>query len=444
MITLDSPVTTVLGDKATKRKRLAEGLGIETVGDLLRHFPRRYVKTGELTHVADLQPGEMITVVGEIAVSELRTYRDKRTGRPAYRLETVLQTDGPRLKMTFFAKSQGTASWQAKRLSKGRRGVFGGQVSTFRGEWQLTNPHMVLFGPADVERGRRAGRDGRQLRRPLPDLPADQGRRVLGHPARGQLRPLGRRRRARGRPRGDPRRVRRRRRAHGRRPDPRAGHVRPGRGRPSSVPLRGGAGHAGRARAQACVPAHPGRPGPLGRRRSAGGVRRAAAVRPHRRAAGGRRGDRGRPGAAPPDEPPAPGRGRLRQDRRRAPGHAARRRLGRPGRAARADRGARPAALPLHDGDARRPRRRRHARRCRRRHDGRAAHRVDAQGRAGRGHVADGHRRGRHRHRHPRPARGEGHVRRPRPGGRRRAAPVRRRAAGRAHRQGGLAARTCS
>ncbi|HEU5242286.1 MAG TPA: DEAD/DEAH box helicase, partial [Ornithinibacter sp.] len=158
MITLDSPVTTVLGDKATKRKRLAEGLGIETVGDLLRHFPRRYVKTGELTHVADLQPGEMITVVGEIAVSELRTYRDKRTGRPAYRLETVLQTDGPRLKMTFFAKSQGTASWQAKRLSKGRRGVFGGQVSTFRGDWQLTNPHMVLFGAEDTsEDGEPAG-----------------------------------------------------------------------------------------------------------------------------------------------------------------------------------------------------------------------------------------------------------------------------------------------
>ncbi len=151
MITLDSPVTTVLGDKTTKRKRLAEGLGILTVGDLLRHFPRRYIRTGELSQVSDLEPGEMITVVGEIAVSDLRTYRDKRTGRPAYRLETVLQTDGPRLKMTFFAKSQGTAAWQAKRLSKGRRGVFGGQVSTFRGEWQLTNPHMVLFGVASSE-----------------------------------------------------------------------------------------------------------------------------------------------------------------------------------------------------------------------------------------------------------------------------------------------------
>ena len=107
MITLDSPVTTVLGDKATKRKRLAEGLGIETVGDLLRHFPRRYVKTGELTRVADLREGEMLTLVGEIIRSELKTYQDRRTRRPAYRLETVLQTDGPRLKMTFFAKNQG-------------------------------------------------------------------------------------------------------------------------------------------------------------------------------------------------------------------------------------------------------------------------------------------------------------------------------------------------
>ena len=95
MITLDSPVTTVLGDKATKRKRMAEGLGIETVGDLLRHFPRRYVKTGELTQVADLREGEMLTVVGEIVRSELKTYQDRRTRRPAYRLETVLQTDGP-------------------------------------------------------------------------------------------------------------------------------------------------------------------------------------------------------------------------------------------------------------------------------------------------------------------------------------------------------------
>ena len=79
MITIDSPLTAVVGDKATKRKRMTEGLGIHTVGDLLRHFPRRYVKAGELTRVAELHPGEMLTVVGEIVASELRPYRDRRS-----------------------------------------------------------------------------------------------------------------------------------------------------------------------------------------------------------------------------------------------------------------------------------------------------------------------------------------------------------------------------
>ena len=52
MISLDSPVATVLGDHPAKRKKITEGLGLRTVGDLLNHFPRRYVKTGELTKVS--------------------------------------------------------------------------------------------------------------------------------------------------------------------------------------------------------------------------------------------------------------------------------------------------------------------------------------------------------------------------------------------------------
>jgi ATP-dependent DNA helicase RecG len=158
VITLETPLTAVVGDKATKRKRMAEGLGLHTVGDLLRHFPRRYVKAGELTHVADLHEGEMLTVVGEIARSELRPYKDRRTGRQAFRLETVLQTDGPRLKMTFFAKNQHTSKWQANRLAVGRRGVFVGQVSRFRDDWQLTNPKMILFGISNSDEG--DGTDG--------------------------------------------------------------------------------------------------------------------------------------------------------------------------------------------------------------------------------------------------------------------------------------------
>ena len=51
MISLDSPIETVLGDKKAKRDKIVDKLGLRTVGDLLAHHPRRYVKTGELTRV---------------------------------------------------------------------------------------------------------------------------------------------------------------------------------------------------------------------------------------------------------------------------------------------------------------------------------------------------------------------------------------------------------
>jgi ATP-dependent DNA helicase RecG len=151
MIPLDAPVTTVFGaqsDRAARAKHraLVEGLGLRTVGDLLRHFPRRYLQTGELTAVRDLQEGQMLTVVGEISASVVKTYQDRRTKRPAYRLETVLHTDGAELTMTFFAKRPGIADFWAKKYAVGAHGVFAGQVGRFGGRWQLTNPKAVLFG----------------------------------------------------------------------------------------------------------------------------------------------------------------------------------------------------------------------------------------------------------------------------------------------------------
>lgn len=151
MITFDSPIAVVLGDAKGKRTKLVDKLHLETVGDLMRHFPRRYLRTGELTRVDDLAEGQMLTVVGQIAHSEVKTYRDRRSGRTAYRLETVLKTDGPSLRMTFFSKNANTSQWHANRLPVGRRGVFIGQAGQFRGEWQLTNPTMLLFGDADAD-----------------------------------------------------------------------------------------------------------------------------------------------------------------------------------------------------------------------------------------------------------------------------------------------------
>ncbi|WP_141012864.1 ATP-dependent DNA helicase RecG [Nocardioides sambongensis] len=152
MITLDSPLTTVLGGAApAKRKKFETGLGLRTVGDLIHHFPRRYLETGSLTKVEDLQVGQMLCVVGEVVTCETKQYTDRRSGRPAFRVEAVLATDGPRLGMTFFAKNAGTAQWHAGRVAVGNRGVFIGKADRFRDRWQLVNPQMTVFGVADEE-----------------------------------------------------------------------------------------------------------------------------------------------------------------------------------------------------------------------------------------------------------------------------------------------------
>ncbi|MCW2774695.1 MAG: recG [Nocardioides sp.] len=151
MISLDSPVAAVLGEHKKKREAIVDKLGLRTVDDLLHHFPRRYVKTGELTQVADLDDGQVLTVVGEVVKSDVHTYKDRRTGKPAYRLDAVLRTDGPSLRMSFFAKNQHMATWNAGRLRVGRRGIFLGKVGRFRDDWQLTNPQMVLFGTAEED-----------------------------------------------------------------------------------------------------------------------------------------------------------------------------------------------------------------------------------------------------------------------------------------------------
>ncbi|MBF4160425.1 ATP-dependent DNA helicase RecG [Nocardioides acrostichi] len=146
MIDLGSPIQAVLGDAGRAGKRMVEGLDLHTVGDLLAHLPRKYVRIGELTEVDSLEEGQMLTVVGEIAASRRAEYQDRRTGRMAYRVETVLRTDGADLRMTFFAQRAHVADYHLRRLKVGRRGVFSGSVGRFRGEWQLTNPQMTLQG----------------------------------------------------------------------------------------------------------------------------------------------------------------------------------------------------------------------------------------------------------------------------------------------------------
>ena len=138
MNTVDTPLRKVVGDKTAKA--LANHLDLETVGDLLYHFPRRYDERGEHTDLASLVVGEQATLLAQVLRTNVRPMRQ----RGGSMLEVVVGDGaGGALTLTFFGARQ---MWRQKDLVPGRWGLFAGKVTEFRGKRQLTHPEYVLFG----------------------------------------------------------------------------------------------------------------------------------------------------------------------------------------------------------------------------------------------------------------------------------------------------------
>ena len=140
----DSPVAAVGGKSGTSK--IVKATGVETVGDLLGIFPRRYVRKGALSELEELTEGDMLSLVGEVVSSQQKTYQDRRTHRTAYRLEVRVRAEDGRLLLTYFDRAKHTADWRAGQLAHGTVAVFSGRLKWFNGEWQLTNPDYKTFG----------------------------------------------------------------------------------------------------------------------------------------------------------------------------------------------------------------------------------------------------------------------------------------------------------
>ncbi|WP_449386547.1 ATP-dependent DNA helicase RecG [Cellulomonas soli] len=138
MTVLTDPLKKAVGPRSATA--LAK-LGLHTVGDLLRHYPRRYAEPGTLTDLATLAPGEHATVVAEVRQV---TVRPTSTGKG---LLQALVTDGQHtLALTFFGRSTRALGYHEMRLVPGRRGLFTGDVGEYRGQRQFTHPDYTIFG----------------------------------------------------------------------------------------------------------------------------------------------------------------------------------------------------------------------------------------------------------------------------------------------------------
>jgi ATP-dependent DNA helicase RecG len=147
---LRDPLVEPLGKKAGET--LEKVFGLRTVGDLLRHYPRRYYTRGELTPLDSLREGDHATVLARVATVSLigspveYRFRGLPPGKrpPNQRLEVIV-TDGPgRLQLTFFA----AAGFHQKQLVPGALALFAGTVSSFRGRRQLVHPEYELLPDA--------------------------------------------------------------------------------------------------------------------------------------------------------------------------------------------------------------------------------------------------------------------------------------------------------
>jgi ATP-dependent DNA helicase RecG len=143
---LTDRLDSVLGAKAARA--LEDVFGIETVDDLLRHYPRKYSQGSTVRGEDDAPPeeGEHITFVGEIEKADIRW--TNRQPRREY-LVISLRNCRPKVTATFF-----NVKYIKKQLVAGARLMLSGEVGYFKGAMQLTHPaFLVLNSP----RGRIVG-----------------------------------------------------------------------------------------------------------------------------------------------------------------------------------------------------------------------------------------------------------------------------------------------
>lgn len=111
-------------------------LGIESVLDLLTHYPRRYADRTNQVKIAALVEGQEAVVTADVVRSATRRLRNGRS-----MAEIVLHDDTARLTCTFF--NQG---WRAGTFSAGQTVTVFGKVGAYRGQLQMANPLIDLVG----------------------------------------------------------------------------------------------------------------------------------------------------------------------------------------------------------------------------------------------------------------------------------------------------------
>jgi ATP-dependent DNA helicase RecG len=122
------------------RAELFMKLGVHTVMDLLRYYPRHYIDRTTLSSISSLSPGQNSTVMGTVQGSQVRPTRD---GRKDFIL--VLSDNTGHVECIWFNQP-----FLQRVFKTGQTVVVSGEVGYYRGK-QLKNPVYEVLSQEDQE-----------------------------------------------------------------------------------------------------------------------------------------------------------------------------------------------------------------------------------------------------------------------------------------------------
>jgi ATP-dependent DNA helicase RecG len=135
---LDAKLTVLQGVGPRHAETLSK-LGMQTLGDMLYYYPRRYDDYSQLKPIKDLFYGEQVTVIGTIQSVHTRPIR----GGKASIIETIISDGTAGLRLSYFNQP-----WLANRFKPGDAISVSGKVDQYLGRLVMNSPD---WEPVEVE-----------------------------------------------------------------------------------------------------------------------------------------------------------------------------------------------------------------------------------------------------------------------------------------------------
>ncbi len=144
-VDFDTRLSAVVGGSAAK---LEKAFDYRTVGDLLRHFPRRYIDLEHPESFDALEPGQIVVFVATVTSVRKISFRNNPR---KFRVLVTLSDGKSQMEAVFFNQ------YAVTKTPVGSQQLLSGEVSSYQGSLQLASPQMRELAPgqtlSDLGRG---------------------------------------------------------------------------------------------------------------------------------------------------------------------------------------------------------------------------------------------------------------------------------------------------